>query len=346
MKKPTFLAAPLLSAFLLLFSYQTPAISEVPLRNVASYDELLNAIRQTRAASQARVEAAVEAEKVREAWETGKLIDEHILLHKERAKYGEQVIIKLAEDLGTSETELRYMLLFARTYPIHPSTDELPWGHYRELLSLNDAKQRAEIAVEASRKGWTQKELREEIKKRRLRVSEEIQLPLEETKPGTLNTYQTFRQEGRLKIDLGFDTYFDLPLEYEKKVNEGEILILDGSRNLKRATLNDLYTYQAKVTQIVDGDTFYALIDLGFGITLYQRLRLRRLDAPEIVSAEGKEAKEVLEKILFRNKGPILIKISKTDDQYGRYLADVWVKDKNIDQELLDTGVFQVRGDA
>ena len=40
---------------------------------VATYDQLVRAIRQVRAASRTRIEQAVEQEKVREAWETGKL---------------------------------------------------------------------------------------------------------------------------------------------------------------------------------------------------------------------------------------------------------------------------------
>ena len=88
------------------------------------------------------------------------------------------------------------------------------------------------------------------------------------------------------------------------------------------------------------------MINLGFGVLLEQRLRLRQLDAPEIISSEGKEAKAVLEKILQRSRGPMVIKVSKGDDQYGRYLVDVWINGKNIAQELLDSGLFTVRGDA
>lgn len=76
------------------------------LQEVKTYDQLVHAIRDVRNASQARVEQAVEQEKVREAWETGKLIQEHILLNKARADYGKQVLVKLAADLGTSDTEL------------------------------------------------------------------------------------------------------------------------------------------------------------------------------------------------------------------------------------------------
>ncbi len=47
---------------------------------VATYDGLLHAIRAAQARSQTRIEQAVQEEKVREAWEIGKLIDEHVLL--------------------------------------------------------------------------------------------------------------------------------------------------------------------------------------------------------------------------------------------------------------------------
>mgnify|MGYP001617555093 CR=1 FL=1 len=83
---------------------------------------------------------------------------------------------------------------------------------------------------------------------------------------------------------------------------------------------------------------FHALIDLGFETTLAQRVRLRRIDAPEILTAEGKDAKAYLEKILSRDQGRILIK-SIDIDQHGRPIADVWVKDQPVDQELLDKGL-------
>ncbi len=330
-----------------LFLFPSLAITAPPaIPEVKTYEQLIFEIRAVRTRTQAIIEQAVEQAKVREAWETGKLIQEHILLNQPRGEYGKQVIERLASDLGTSERELNYMVEFAREYPIARTSAQLTWGHYESLLAVNDPQKREEIETLAAKENWPLQRLRQEIRARKLPVFDTTGVELPEITPGPLNTYQTFRQEGRLKIDLGFDAYLDLPKKYEKKVKEGEIVILDGSRNPKRATLNDLYTYQAKVTQVVDGDTFHALIDLGFGITLYQRLRLRRLDAPEIVSTEGKEAKEALEKILFRNKGQILAKISRTDDQYGRYLVDVWVDDKNIDRELLDAKVFTVRGDA
>jgi endonuclease YncB( thermonuclease family) len=309
---------------------------------VATYDQLIFEIRRVRTATEQRIEAAVEAEKVREAWETGKLIDEHILLHKERADYGEKVIIRLAGDLGTSETEIRYMLQFARTYPIHPSTDELPWGHYRELLSLNDTKQRTEVAAEALQNKWTQKQLCEEIKRRKHNTVYEPQSKLPIITPGPLYTYPIIRLHDQLKIDLGFGIYHGLPEKDAGKFKEGDIVTLEKGK-LKKTEKALLFTYAATVTQVVDGDTFHALIDLGFETTVAQRVRLRRIDAPEILSAEGKQAKAYLEKILSRNQGRVLLQ-SHDLDQHGRPIADVFIPAKpsgytSIDQELLDQGL-------
>ncbi|MDD5217693.1 MAG: DUF1016 N-terminal domain-containing protein [Candidatus Omnitrophica bacterium] len=131
----------LLVAFFFLIYFPIPTRSvcagTVP---VETYDQLLSAIRQTRADSQSRIESAAEQEKVREAWETGKLIDEHVLRHQERADYGGQVIQRLSQDLGTGKRELYYMLQFARMYqnvPIVTVPSQLSWAHYRELLAVN-----------------------------------------------------------------------------------------------------------------------------------------------------------------------------------------------------------------
>ena len=42
-----------------------------------------------------------------------------------------------------------------------------------------------------------------------------------------------------------------------------------------------MYTYKAKVTRVVDGDTVDALIDLGFDTHVKKRIRLYGMDAWE-----------------------------------------------------------------
>lgn len=337
-------------------------VFEARASNVETYEQLIAAIREVRSASQQRIEAAVESEKVREVWLTGKLIDGHILFHKERQNYGGQIMIRLAKDLGTSESELRYTLQFARTYAIHPPGDELSWSHYRSLLAVNDPMERDALAKKAVKENWSRDRVRKEVHKRKTKEAPKPQL--EEAKPGKVGVYRIVKAlagpyEGDRVLDLGFSIYFKLGNGNEFK--EGDLVKckIQDAGSKKRAGLNpvsclpnpeskasDLYTYQAYLLQGVDGDTFHANIDLGFGILLEQRLRLRQLDAPEIISAQGKEAKAALEKILRRDDGRMVIKTSKSDDQFGRYMVDLWIKDKSIEQELLDTELFTVRGEV
>ena len=42
-----------------------------------------------------------------------------------------------------------------------------------------------------------------------------------------------------------------------------------------------MYEYKAIVTRVVDGDTFDATVDLGFGVFKKHRFRLKNVDTPE-----------------------------------------------------------------
>jgi micrococcal nuclease len=309
-----------------------------PVLPVATYGELLSSIRQTIAAARERLEQAAEQEKVREAWEIGKLIDEHLLLHKERADYGKKVVARLAGDLHTDESELYHMLRFARLYAILPESSELSWAHYRELLSIHDEVQRKEMTEQAVRERWNHKRLREEIRHLKHRAS--VPLSLGQVRPGMIYTYRVVKaQAGPLKetrvLDLGFANYFQP--EGIENYQEGDIVLFERGKLKKvEAAEQALWTYRAYVTKVIDGDTFDAVIDLGFKITTLQKLRLRRIDTREIESAGGMEAKKYLEKRL--QYSPVVIRAFKSD-KYDRYLADVFVNGKYINQELLDEGL-------
>ena len=315
----------------LLFSPPTFAFPQET--SVQTYDQLVSAIREVRHASQQRIERTVEQEKVREAWETGKLIQEHILLNQERAEYGQEVMVRLGKDLGISKTELNYMREFVRTYPsIDRVPGQLPWSHIQTLLSINDEKERQAVAEKARENQWTQDDLRDEVRRRTGPSASRLPLPaLPEIKPGKIGAMTLREINGKKYYDLGFSIY----VEVKGKTPE---------QNNSQA--GELYTYNAEVAEIIDGDTFHARIDLGLGTMTKQGLRLRRLDAPELVSAEGKQARAVLEKILMRDKGRIVIKTSKGDDQFGRYLVDIWISGKSIEQDLLDSGFFEIRTDV
>lgn len=85
-----------------------------------------------------------------------------------------------------------------------------------------------------------------------------------------------------------------------------------------------MYEYKAKITNVVDGDTFDFEIDLGFGITYKNRLRLYGLDTPEVRGSEREEGLRVKDyvKQLIDGKEVILI-TRKWKGKYGRYIAEV-----------------------
>ncbi len=80
------------------------------------------------------------------------------------------------------------------------------------------------------------------------------------------------------------------------------------------------YTYRAEVLRVVDGDTLLAQVELGFGVAIAARLRLRGMDAPPLDSPGGAEARDALASKYQGRK--IWIRFYKMD-RYGRALVDV-----------------------
>lgn len=378
MPKNTFLKSAVLLPFLILFSLplvldtHAQAPEAVEISKVETYDQLLLAIRTVQKNSQLRIDLAINQEKIRQAWETGRLIQDHVGQNQKTHQevYGKQVMKRLSKDLGRGAGELYFTLEFSRAYSELPQTKNLTITHYRDLLRINDPEKRRALEKRAEAEGWNTTKLRLEINRLGMKKVE-TDLQLKTIKPGKLGVYKMVRAthgpyQGELVLDLGFSNYFKLGSMEEFK--EGDLVFVKPVKHSKKglatryqfekvlpaktreeihiATKKNpiygdesmLYTYSATVTQVVDGDTFKAMVDLGFGITTHQKIRLLNIDTAEIVSSEGQEAKRHLEKILARENGRLLI-TSKTFDLHGRALAHVWVEDKLIQQELLDQGL-------
>ena len=98
-----------------------------------------------------------------------------------------------------------------------------------------------------------------------------------------------------------------------------------------------MYTYQAKLLDVIDGDTVDLMIDLGFGVHVKERCRLYGIDAPEMPSDAGKIAKAYLESLL--KDAPVLFvatrkmtsKPKEKTDKYGRYLAVLYDNSHPVD---------------
>ena len=106
------------------------------------------------------------------------------------------------------------------------------------------------------------------------------------------------------------------------------------------------YEYHAKVLRVIDGDTIELEIDLGFGVFKKEKVRLARVDTPEVYgvkkeSAEyqiGKLASEYTEHWLSVANYRVTVKTEKTG-KYGRYIAEVNSSDgRNLSDDLLENG--------
>lgn len=87
-------------------------------------------------------------------------------------------------------------------------------------------------------------------------------------------------------------------------------------------------TWRAFCHEVVDGDTYTCLIDLGYLTYSYQRIRLRGLDTPEVVgagSAFGHAAMLRATDLLLNQ--PVLLTVHRDERTFERWVADVQVYD-------------------
>jgi len=292
----------------------------------AAYTRLRDAVRKTLLEGQ----RLIERQKVQTYWETGRLIHRHILQYKERADYGTYVIQKLSEDLKISERLLYQVAQFARAFPIVNRGSLLTWTHYRALSRVEDPQERRRLIERAEREQWPGRELSAEIAKRNQAALEIPPPPQTGTrctpKLGKLDTYQTVETEQGLLLDLGFSTFIKRP----------------GLEKLPIPPKADLYTYRAAVEKVIDADTLWARIDLGFNISVRQKLRLRGIDSPELNTPEGQKAKKFAEARL--NSAAAVIITTTKPDKYDRYLSDVWIDGVNLNKLLLEQGLAKPMG--
>lgn len=87
-----------------------------------------------------------------------------------------------------------------------------------------------------------------------------------------------------------------------------------------------MYEYKAEVINVVDGDTFDAIVDLGFEIQTRKRFRVANLDTPEVRTKnveEKKHGKEATKKAKELILGKVVTVKSDKTGKYGRYIAKV-----------------------
>lgn len=106
-----------------------------------------------------------------------------------------------------------------------------------------------------------------------------------------------------------------------------------------------MYSYRATVLDWVDGDTLVVEIDLGFYVKRTERIRLMRINTPEMRSEipyhirKAKHARMVAKKFCPEGSTVKLETFKNKRDMYARYLAEVYFEGQNVSDYLLGEGV-------
>ena len=306
----------------------TPIARTARVPKIAAYPELLRRVRKTFLAAQTKIREV----KVRAAWEAGRDIHNHCLHHQDRAGYREKIINRLAGDLGVGDDVLYLSLRIYKSSPISVTSRKLTLSHYNELLKLRDPKQRLLLEEKIESENWNVRELRTEIRKSkfpRARPSGNGKTKSSgflKQKKGKLEIYQVVADGGEAGLagDLGFTSY--LALAKPGKLKEGDFVGFSPAGRMKKikgASVRDLFTYEVGRWRVVDGDTVWFKIWHKRPLFLWEKLRLRGIDTPELSTAKGRRAKRFLE-TFFKSAVRIVITTTKPD-KWDRYLSDLFV---------------------
>jgi micrococcal nuclease len=107
-----------------------------------------------------------------------------------------------------------------------------------------------------------------------------------------------------------------------------------------------MYTYKAKITEVYDGDTVTALVDLGFRISFEIKIRLLGINTPELRGAErpqGLIARDRLRELIL-NKEVVLKTEKDRQEKFGRWLGKIFLPNSttSVNQQLIEEGLTTV----
>ena len=96
------------------------------------------------------------------------------------------------------------------------------------------------------------------------------------------------------------------------------------------------YDYNIEeITRVVDGDSMWVKIDLGFSLSKKINVRLQGLDTPEKRTAAGKVVTAKVNRWFLERVNENLVLESKELDKFGRSLADIRCGSESLCQYLL-----------
>jgi predicted nuclease of restriction endonuclease-like (RecB) superfamily len=242
------------------------------------------------ASSRERLAGAVNAELTRLYWNVGERLRTEVLGGSDRAKYGDQLIQRVGEQLaqefgrGFEAKNLRRMVQFAQAFPqpeiVATLSRQLSWSHFVNLLPLKTEAARQFYASQATTNTWSVRELRQQIERKAFERTE-----LAALQATTSLQAEPAPAEGATPALVFKDPYFldflGLRQGHDEADLESAIL-----RQLEAFILElgrGLAFVERQKRMLIDGEDFY--LDLLF----YHR-RLRRLVAIELKLGRFKAA--------------------------------------------------------
>ena len=317
-----------------------------------SYNLLLEKIRKELSEGLTRAQNAFDKEKVITYWNVGKSIHKHFLENKIQADFGKRIFKNLSKDLNLGEALLYQMTQFYKSYPTFEPNLNLKWSHYRLLTTVKDQGKRLELEEKAALENLSIRNLeiltKDEKPDKAVRKPEPMQQVVQpkpktlRAQKGKLYTYGIFKPQTSENyfIDLGF--YISQETDISKPEKYFIESIKTGSGYEKKfisATKKDIYTYKAYIIKIIDGDTMWLNIDLGFKTWIYHKIRLRGIETAELGTKPGQDVLQYAKTAL---KGiPFVVVKSHGRDKFDRYLMDVYYKPNEQDPlKVLEEGLF------
>ncbi len=246
-------------------------------------EALVNDLRQLIADARRHAASVVNITLTLLYWRVGERLQREVL-QNERARYGEQILATLSQELtldcgrGFDATNLTRMMKFAEAFPdeaiVAALSQKLSWSHFRELLPLQQPLQREFYAEMCRMEGWSVRTLRGRIDSMLYERTALSRKPEELAKKELANLKSTGEVGPALVLkDPYILDFLDLQDHYMERDFEEAIL-----RELEMflLELGAGFSFIARQKRIqLDGEDFY--IDLLF----YNR-KLKRLVAVEL----------------------------------------------------------------
>lgn len=317
---------------------------------------MLQAVKGALSSGYLNIQKTLEYQRVKTYWTIGKEIHQRVEASQDTLSLNEALYQRISKDiqrlLGLSLTPdtICRSIQFAKTYPEFPDKTPLTFTHYLALMRIANTKQRTKLERQAIKEDMAASELKEKVAQLNTRPAvlthtNTHTLSIERGEPYVYaaRPFEDLSGKQNMCVDCGFKIHVPIKgaiikrnASFSKdKWRTVRVIKEDDDYDVRLAARKSklIYTYAARVLRVVDGDTLDALIDVGFGIRIQERFRLKAINAPEIKTRAGQKAAQFLTDTL--SKSPILVVRTSKAGMYGRWLGDLFVMPGTQDPRLI-----------